>query len=80
MRLHDHVLAEPGVVAEEDRLGRDERHARRHGAVAQAVLDHALGCRELGPVVDAVDLLLRDDGDGRPVTRDSRAISTRSVR
>ena len=35
--------------------------------MAQAVLDHALGGRELRPVVDAVDLLFRDDGDGRPV-------------
>ena len=58
VRLDHRVPTDLRVVAEEHRLRRDQRHARRHCRRAQAVLEVPLDGRELRPVVDALDLLL----------------------
>ena len=56
IRLDRHVAAELGIVREPHRLGRDQRHAVGHRALATRRLPAPLAERHLGAAVDAGDL------------------------
>ena len=53
VRLDQHILADDGVVGEENRFRRDHRHAGNHHFVAAALLPETLDRREFRPVVAA---------------------------
>src|SRR6476620_4809556 len=65
IRLDERVTGEDGVMAEIDGVRVDQRGAGQHRLPAPALLVDLLDAGELAAVVDALDLLLRGDDEGR---------------
>ena len=57
VRLDEHVLADPGVMAEEHGFRRHQRRALRHDLAAQTLLHRSFGLRKLGAGVHAENLI-----------------------
>src|SRR5271169_5885839 len=51
MGFHDNIAAEPGIVAEEHKLGRNEGRASTHCRLTEARLHGRLGSSQLGAIV-----------------------------